>query len=419
MLTRTVRRQLLAFAVIAVVVVVYAAFRFTDLGRLFGSGGYTAKLELATSGGIFSNAEVSYRGVNIGRVGELRLAEDGGIEVDLNIDPDAPRVPADLDAVVMNRSAVGEQFVDLRPRTDSAPYLSGESVIARDRTTVPLGADVVIGDLDRLASSVPTDALRTVVDELYNAFNGTGDDLQVLLDSTSSLVTEARAHVPQLTTLIDDGGTVLRTQIDKSGNLTAFSKDLHLLATQLKDSDPDLRRLIANTPGAANAVTSLLRESGQGLSVLTANLLTTSSILATRLDGIEYTLVAYPLFSAVGQGVLNSPLNDGKAPLGLALNFFDPPPCLKGYETTDRRDGDDLSPPTTSPDNLYCAEPHGSPIGVRGSQNAPFNGVPKDNVPAQATGAGTPATGAQGTLPFTLGQQGIGLTSLASLLGLG
>jgi len=415
MLTRTVRRQLLAFVVIAVVVVVYAAFRFTDLGRVLGNDGYTARLELATSGGIFSNAEVSYRGVNVGRVGELRLVEDGGIEVDLDIDPDAPRIPADLDAVVMNRSAVGEQFVDLRPRTDSEPYLSGESVIARDRTAVPLGADVVIGDLDRLAGSVPTDALRTVVAELYDAFDGTGEDLQALLDNTSSVVTDARAHVPQLTTLIDDGATVLRTQIDKSGNLTAFSRDLHLLAAQLKDSDPDLRRLIAATPGAANAVTSLLRESGQGLSVLTANLLTTSNIVATRLDGIEYTLVAYPLFSAVGQGVLNSPVNGGKAPLGLALNLFDPPPCLKGYESTDRRAGDDLGPPTTSPDDLYCAEPHGSPIGVRGSQNAPFNGVPKDNIPAPA---GTPAAGAQGTLPFTLGQQGVGLTTLASLLGL-
>src|SRR5919198_3105117 len=156
MLTRTVRIQLIAFIVIAVVAVVYALFRFTDLGKLVGDEGYTVKMNLADSGGVFTNAEVTYRGFNVGRVGDIRLTRDG-IQVDLNIDPDAPDIPADVDAVVANRSAVGEQYVDLRPRNDSGPYLSGSSVIAADRTRTPVATDSVLRDLDSLATSVPTD----------------------------------------------------------------------------------------------------------------------------------------------------------------------------------------------------------------------------------------------------------------------
>ncbi|HET9142276.1 MCE family protein [Actinophytocola sp.] len=415
MLTRTVRLQLVAFFVIAVLAVVYALFRFTDLGKVFGAEGYTVQLNLADSGGIFSNAEVTYRGVNVGRVGELRLTADG-LQVDLNIDPDAPDIPADLDAVVANRSAVGEQYVDLRPRTAAAPYLSAGSVIPVDRTRTPIGTDTVLRDLDSLAASVPTDALRDVVDELYLAFRGTGTDLQVLLDSTRNLTSAAIANLPATITLIDTGGTVLDTQNAEAGNITSFGRDLRLLTEQLRASDPDLRNLIAATPRAADAIDDLLTESGSDLSLLFANLLTTSNILRVRTDGVEYALVAYPVLSAAAQGVLAS--GDGTVHLGLALNLFNPPVCARGYEQAVRRDGNQTGPPPPLPEQTYCAEPTGSPINVRGSQNAPFNGVPKQSTQA-ASPPGQPAGPGTTGLPPAVTNPGIqGLRALADLLGL-
>ncbi|OLF16474.1 MCE family protein [Actinophytocola xanthii] len=421
MLTKRVRLQLVAFFVIAVVAVVYALFRFADLGRVFGVDGYTARMDLEESGGIFTNAEVTYRGFNVGRVGEIRLTEDG-LRVDLEIDPDAPPIPADLDAVVANRSAVGEQYVDLRPRRDGEPFLSGSSVIAADRTSTPVSTDAVIRDLDSLASSVPTDSLRTVVDELDLAFAGTGDDLQVLLDSTAEFTRMATEHLPQTVALINDGGTVLDTQNAQADNITSFARDLATLSEQLKNSDPDLRRLVAATPRAATAVTNLLRESGPGLSVLFANLLTTSDILARRADGLEYMLVSYPLFSAAGQGLLGD--DPGQVHLGLVLNLFNPPPCTRGYERTDRHDGtDETSTGSPVPPNTYCAEPPGSPINVRGSANAPFGGQPPSPQRPGTRPAPPDQTAQTGpmpeVLPGTLGLPGTDRQpSLAALLGL-
>jgi phospholipid/cholesterol/gamma-HCH transport system substrate-binding protein len=420
MLTRRVRLQLIAFFVIAVVAVVYAAVRFTGLGKVFGDEGYTVRMNLAESGGIFSNAEVTYRGFNVGRVGDIRLTRDG-IQVDLNIDPDAPAIPADLDAVVANRSAVGEQYVDLRPRGNAAPYLSGGSVIPADRTKTPVATETVLRDLDSLATSVPTDALRTVVDELYLAFKGTGQDLQVLLDSTRDLTRAATLHLPQTVQLINTGGTVLDTQNAEASNITAFGRDLRLLADQLKNSDPALRQLIAAAPPAATSVSTFLFESGSSLSVVLANLLTTSNILLVRNDGLEYSLVAYPLLSAAAQGVLAS--GDGTVHLGLALNLFNPPPCTRGYEQTVRRDGNDTGPSQPTPQQTFCAEPPGSPIAVRGSQNAPFNGVPRPPSQADiAANANRPqeqlAELARRSVPGTLAEPGTGPLSLASLLGL-
>jgi phospholipid/cholesterol/gamma-HCH transport system substrate-binding protein len=367
---------------------------------------------------------VTYRGYNVGRVGEIRLTEDG-LQVDLEIDPDAPRIPADLDAVVANRSAVGEQYVDLRPREDTGPYLSSASEIDANRTSTPVRTDVLIRDLDALATSVPTDSLRTVVDELNLAFAGTGDDLRVLLDSTAEFTRMATDHLPETIALINDGGTVLDTQNAQAGNIKSFAGDLALLSEQLRSSDPDLRRLIQSTPKAANAVTNLLRETGPGLSTLFANLLTTSDMLAKRKDGLEYALVSYPLFSASGQGLLGD--DPGQVHLGLVLNLFNPPPCVRGYEKTQRHDGTDgSSTGDPIPPDTYCAEPPGSPINVRGSANAPYGGEPRrvpdqrPDQPAPGAGGESPNTAlAPGSLPGTLTLPGADRQpSLAGLLGL-
>lgn len=371
MLTRTTGIKLVAFVIIAVLAVTYSLFRFTDLGRVFGQDGYTVSLKLKESGGIFSNAEVTYRGFNVGRVGRLSLT-DTGLQVDLNIEPGNENIPADLDAVVGNRSAIGEQYVDLRPRSKGGPTLTDGSVIPEDRTSVPVGTDRVISDLHDIAASVPIESLRTIVDESYDAFSGTGDDIQLLMDTSRDFIKSAREYLPQTVELLRAGNKVLDAQNAEASSLKSFAHDLKLVSEQLKTSDPDFRNLIAATPKSAQQISDVLRETGPGLSNLVANLLTLSNLTVNRLDGVEQALMSYPLLAAGADAVLTK---EGKARLGLPLNLFDPPPCTRGYEDTNRRPGNDL---TDAPANnkAYCAEPQGSPIDVRGAQNAPYNGVP-------------------------------------------
>ncbi|MDT8909793.1 MlaD family protein [Amycolatopsis sp. PS_44_ISF1] len=419
MLLRRTKFQLVAFAIISVVALVYALIRFAGLGTVFGGSGYTVKLELNDSGGIFTNAEVTYRGYNIGRVGQLRLTRTG-LEAELKIDPSAPPVPANLAVVVANRSAVGEQYVDLQPKVDSGPFLAGGSVIPAAKATTPVSTDRLLSDLDSLAASVPTDSLRTVVDESYDAFRGTGGDLQTLLDTARSFTTTAQQYLPQTVTLLDAGGQVLDTQNDEAANFASFSKSLNELTGTLKASDPQLRKLIGITPQVADQITQVVTETGPGLGALVANLLTTANLTVTRLDGIEQGLVTYPALAAAAPSVAPG---DGTAHLGLVLNLFNPPVCTKGYlPFSQYRTGADTKV-RPADENAYCAEPKGSPINVRGSQNAPYNGVPV--APTQQdvnANAGRSAQELQderdAQVPGVAGSPGVSLNSLGALLGL-
>jgi phospholipid/cholesterol/gamma-HCH transport system substrate-binding protein len=172
-----------------------------------------------------------------------------------------------------------------------------------------------------------------------------------------------------------------------AGSFRSFSEDLALLADQLKESDPDLRRLMETGPEASTEIRGLLRESGSGLGELVADLLTISRVAEPRQAALQQILVTYPGVTSTTYTVVPG---DGTAHLGLVLsNLFDPPPCTRGYEGTNRRPGSDVS---DAPFNrkAYCAEPPGSPIDVRGAQNIPRAKTP---MPAADAPSGPPRGG--------------------------
>ncbi len=377
MTSRTVRLQLLAFVVVTVLGVGYVSVRYLGAGALLGTGSYPVTLQLTESGGIFTGADVTYRGFSVGRVGPLRLTSHG-VEAQLEIKPDAPPIPADLDAVVTNLSVIGEQFVDLRPVRADGPTLQAGSVIPASRVSTPVAVEDLIANLDTFVRSVPLDSLHTVVEELGTAFTGTGPQLQTLLESTDALTRDAIAALPQTVTLIRDGRVVLQTQNEQSSAIVSFSRDLALLAEQLRSSDPDIRRLIRTAPWFAAQTSGLIQDSGHQIGQLLADLLTVSRVALPRQAALRHLLSVYPVVTAVTDSSIVP--DDGFVHLGLVLNVFDPYACVRGYQGTVRRPGTDTAPAPVNRD-AFCAQPPGSPTNVRGAQNVPRAGVPAQVTP--------------------------------------
>lgn len=367
MISPRVCRQLVAFVLVTLLGLGYVGVRYLGAGTLLGPDDYPVTLQLRDSGGIFTGADVTYRGVSVGRVGALRLTPQG-VEARLDIEGAAPAIPADLDAAVRNLSVIGEQFVDLRPVRAGGPVLRDGSVIPASRVSTPVPVEDLVLHLDTLVRSVPLGALRVVVDELGTGLGGTGPQLQSLLDNTDVFTRDAVAALPRTLTLIRDGRVVLRTQNEQAGAITSFSRDLALLAAQLRSSDPDLRRLIETTPQAATQAGGLIGDSGEQLAALLADLRTVAGVALPRQDGLRQILATYPFVAASADSSILP--GDGYVHLGLVLSGFDPLACVRGYQDTPRRSGTDIAPRPVNTD-ARCAEPPGSPVGVRGAQNVP------------------------------------------------
>jgi phospholipid/cholesterol/gamma-HCH transport system substrate-binding protein len=366
MIGTKILRLVALFTVMSVVGISYVGLRYVGADSLIGLGPYTVKVQMRDSGGIFPDASVSYRGVEIGKVGAMRVTP-GGLETELEIEQDSPKVPASSTVVIANRSAVGEQYVDFQPSSTAGPYLEEDSMIPAEQVRTPLPVDQLLADVNALATSVPLPELRTTVDELYAAFDRAGPDLQRLLDSSNVFIPDAIRNLPQTAQLLRDGRVVLETQSQLGPQILSLSRDLQLFTAQLKADDPNLRRLVNVAPPAAAELEGLIRETGPDLGRVLANLLVVSRIQLPRLAGLEQFLVTYPVLSAGAPTVVPG---DGRVHFGLVLNLADPPYCRDGYLQPDagwRPATDQTFIPMDT--NVRCNE--GFPVNPRGSQHAP------------------------------------------------
>lgn len=368
MITARVRVQLLAFVLIALGATTWLGLRYVGLDP-FGSG-YRVTVLLPETGGLFVNGEVTYRGVPVGRVEELR-ADDDGVEVVLAIDGDAPAIPADVDVRVADRSVIGEQYVDLRGTgsTDDARLADG-AVLRATRDALPPPTDRLLRTGRDFVDSVPIDDLTTVIDETYDLSRGAGADLALLVETSEDFAETADRSFLVTADLIDSSTTVLRTQREAGDSIRGFSRDLGLIADTLADSDGDLRRLIRDAPAAAVELHRLFAQVGAPLGVLMGNLVTTAQVFGVNADGVQDALVRAPEALSVGWAVTGSWGID----LGLAQTYFDPLPCTSGYEGTTVRPGTDTSPGQPLNTDAGCDLPPSSGTGVRGPGAVPEPG---------------------------------------------
>ncbi|MFL6157706.1 MAG: MCE family protein [Marmoricola sp.] len=367
MLTSRTKRQLLAFVFLTLVGVSYVGARYARLDRLVHDTRYQVHAHFVQSGGIFTGAEVTYRGVGVGQVTDMRLIK-GGVDVVLSIDGGEDKIPADTFALVGNKSAVGEQYVELQPRKDSGPYLHEDSVISPSNTGVPVSTTEILTNLDRLTTSIPQDQLRTVVSELGAAFKGTGADLGQIIDTSNAFIKTANDNFDVTSALIKDSNTVLKTQADKGSAIKSFAKNLALFSGTLADNDQALRALIDNGSATANELRTFLEVNKVDLGELINNLVTTGEVVSRHLPGIRQVLVMYPYLAASGFTVVAKNSDGYDARFGLVLTQT-PAVCHEGYPAKDRR-GPQIRNDLPMDETAGCTEP-AKKSNARGAQNAP------------------------------------------------
>jgi ABC-type transporter Mla subunit MlaD len=278
-------------------------------------------------------------------------------------------------------SAVGEQYIDLVPRSQSSPYLRDGSVIALRDTEIPQPVGPMLDRLSAMVNSIPSDKLTRLLDESFKAFNGSGYDFGSLLDSASKISHDANDTADHTRALVNDSEPLLDSQVESADAIRLWAPSLAGLTGQLVADDPQFRKVLRTGPGFEQEVSRLLNQVKPTLPVLLANLTTIGQIAVTYHPSLEQLLVLLPPYvaSTSSYGVLNNPT--GLAVGGFALTIADPPACTVGFLPPSQwRSPADTSEMDT-PDGLYCKLPQDSPIAVRGARNYPCMGHPGKRAP--------------------------------------
>ncbi len=379
MLTRFVRIQLAIFTIVGIVGVVVMVLWYIQAPTLLGIGKMTVTLKLPATGGLYRFSNVTYRGVQIGKVTSVGLTPTGA-QATLSLDT-SPKIPADLKAEVLSISAVGEYYVDLRPRTDSAPYLRDGSVIAMNDTTIPQPIGPVLDQTSALINSIPKDRLSTLLDESFQAFNGAGYDFGSLFDSSARLSGDLNGVADRARSLTEDTGPFLDAQAQTADSIRTYARSLAGVTGTLAKVDPQFRTLLEKGPGAFDEASRLLDQIKPTLPVLLANLTTIGQIGVTYHASLEQVLVLLPPFTAAIQSFLGTKAPDGLAKGAFNLIVSDPPACTVGFLPPSQWRSPADTRVVDTPDGLYCKLPQDSPIGVRGARNYPCMGQPGKRAP--------------------------------------
>jgi ABC-type transporter Mla subunit MlaD len=301
MITRRIIVNLIAFGLLAAVLVLYGYFDL--LGNPFAQRTNFSTV-LPTSAGLAPNFNVTLDGVVVGSVTSVSLVHDG-VKVTMTLNP-GEKVPSDVAARVAIANALGEQELQLVPtgtstsggtsssgssssssatqalaagssrsmslvsssEDDPAQSLRNGAVVPALPDPIPAQVGTVVAEADSLLQSIPVGSLNELLHEAAVALNGNSVNLQTIASASELFSQEFLAQQQQFESLLQNAPPALDTVTDNASALQQGLADTAVLVEVLADHSNDLVRLFSQGSNAASALQTLVTENEPNLACI-------------------------------------------------------------------------------------------------------------------------------------------------------
>ncbi|MCV7090968.1 MULTISPECIES: MlaD family protein [Mycobacterium] len=284
---RAGHRQQIWLSVAGLVLTLIVATAYLLVGGLrvtpFASS-YRVTVQLPESGGLLPHQDVSLRGVRIGRVESLQIT-GRGVDAVANI-TSSVRIPASSVAHVSALSPAGEQYINFEAESDAGPYLHDGSVLALDRTSVPVSLAQLLGDADGMLAQVDPHKVESIKKELSLSKEGPGK-LAAIIDGGTFLLSTLDSVLPQTTSILKTSRIVLTLASDKNAGLAATTTELNRTLAGVAGMQSGYRRLTGQTPQTLSAVDNLFADNSDTMVQLLGSMATMSQLLYLRVPALN------------------------------------------------------------------------------------------------------------------------------------
>jgi phospholipid/cholesterol/gamma-HCH transport system substrate-binding protein len=370
-LTRLIRIQLAIFTVLTVLALTVLGWYYLRVPTLAGVGQYALTADLPASGGLYRTANVTFRGITIGKVTDVEPTETGA-RATMSID-DKYKIPVDSTANVHSVSAIGEQYIDLVSGGNSTQYFAPGQTITKG--TVPREIGPALDAANRGLAALPKEKISSLLDETSLAVGGLGPALQRLVDGTQAIAGDFKTNIDDVNDIINNSAPIIDSQVDSGDAIQRWAANFNTLAAQAAAQDQALRSTLTKAAPTADSVTAVFSDVREALPQTLANLEVVLEMLKRYNKGVEQAMVLLPQGAAVAQAV-TTPFPNAAA-LNFALTINQPPPCMTGFLPASqwRSPSDTTTAPL--PSGTYCKIPQDTPANVvRGARNYPCVDVP-------------------------------------------
>lgn len=187
--------------------------------------------------------KVKLRGVEIGRVGSVRLV-DGEVELVLEIDRDRfEGIPADVVADIRSTTVFGAKYVELVPSSGSGQLAEGATISAAGVTTE---VNTVFDSLDRVLSGIDVAALNHTLTVLAGTLSGRGTQIADVAQQADAYLTRLQPLLPQVRKDLLEVARFSRLASEASPALLAILRNVTVTAGTIVDKRTELHRLLVD-----------------------------------------------------------------------------------------------------------------------------------------------------------------------------
>ncbi|MGW4368581.1 MCE family protein [Nocardia takedensis] len=307
----SLRIGLIAVALLVLITLVTVGIQSLHLGER------TLRADFAQAAGIGPGDAVTWAGIPVGTVTDVRLAGDH-VEVTMKIGDDAVALGADTEAAIKLTTLLGSRYVELR--SGGAGELP-DGRITLSRTTVPYDLETALQDATATFDQIDADRIADSMTALSQGLGGVPALVPGILRDVRSLSAVIAQRREQIGALLTSTGHLTDVVDGQQADLAAVVGRGRTLLQQINARRDALQRLLEATTALVRQLEPIVVGENAEIEQLLVDLNDMTAMIARHDDLLRNTLQILPvpwrLFAnATGTGVEL----DANAPDGA---FFD------------------------------------------------------------------------------------------------
>ncbi|EHI10499.1 MCE family protein [Mycolicibacterium thermoresistibile] len=275
---RSVKRPLAGLATVAVVVLIIA------LAATLFRDGFTRTVPvtvISDRAGLVLNPEarVKMRGVQVGRVSEIRSRPDGSAELQLAIDPaQLPNIPDNVLVDITSTTVFGAKYVRFQPPPQpSAATLRAGQVLTGEQVTVE--TNTVFEQLRQILDRIDPPKVNAILSTLSRAMSGRGEVLGQTVTDLNTVLATLEPSLDNLRYEIRSAPAVLTAYADVATDMAAIADSAAAISRTIVDEQNHLDALLVGTIGFADLGQEVLNTNRRALTDVAHLLVPTTDLL--------------------------------------------------------------------------------------------------------------------------------------------
>lgn len=281
---------------VAVIVLLLIAAALLFLNKSDGKKYLTVDFEQTNS--VYKGSDVKILGVPVGTVQSLKPR---GNVVRVKIAYDGKqKLPADVKAVVVSPSIVGDRFVQLSPAYNGGPTLEDHALLSVERTAVPIELDAVYQSLDDLSVALgpkganKEGALSNLLDGTAKQLDGQGAQINETIKNFGKLSTTLDNNKDELFGGVREVGEFVSLLKANDSAVRSFNDSTAKVSTVLEGEREDLKATLKALGLALVDVNALVKENRGALRGNVDNIASLAKLLAKHKDDLAAITVNAP-----------------------------------------------------------------------------------------------------------------------------